>query len=321
MKQYSLNITKEQAGERLDVFLAQHPKIPSRSYAQQLITKGLVKVGGRSVHKHHKVQEGELIEVQLPPPEEERLVPEEIPLKIIYEDSDIIIISKQAGMVVHPSAGHKQGTLVHALLAHSPELKEAEDSMRPGIVHRLDKDTSGLMVVAKNLESQQKLIEQLSGRKLTRNYLALVYGRLKEEKGSVDAPIGRNFRRRTRMAIAGQGSREAVTRYRVLERFKEYSLLEVTLETGRTHQIRVHMAFIKHPIVGDPEYGGKKTGRELNLGRQFLHAYRLVLVHPKTGKELSFEDSLPEDLERVVKTLRKEERGSEGDEGLIKGSD
>ncbi len=306
MKFYSLSVLKEQAGERLDVFLAQHPQIPSRSMVQQLIAKGMVRVDGKVVHKHHKIQEGEKIEIQLPPHEEERLTPEELPLKIIYEDSDIIIISKQAGMVVHPSAGHKRGTLAHALLSHSPELGETESGLRPGIVHRLDKDTSGLMVIAKNPESKQKLIEQLSRRQLNRDYLALVYGKLKEEKGSIDAPIGRSLRHRTRMAIAGQGSREAITHYRVLERFNEYSLLEVSLETGRTHQIRVHMAFIKHPIVGDPAYGGKKVGHELNLGRQFLHAYRLSLVHPRTGKELTFEDSLPEDLEGVLERLRKE---------------
>lgn len=296
-------VPPEKKGERLDIFLAGHPKIPSRSFAQHLIARGLVKVDGRLVHKHHRILPGEKVEIVMPPPEELELVPEEIPLKIVYEDNDLIVVSKPAGMVVHPSAGHGRGTLVHALLAHSATLSAIGGRVRPGIVHRLDKGTSGLMVIAKNDESHQSLSVQLSERKLKRSYLALVYGRVKGDQGHIDVPIGRSFRQQ-KMAVGGRASREAVTRFKVLERIDNYSLLEVRLETGRTHQIRVHMAYIKHPVVGDPEYGGAKVGKELGLERQFLHSSGLTLIHPRTGEVLSFEDPLPDDLQRVLTKLR-----------------
>lgn len=316
MDRFELVVPLEKQGQRLDIFLASHPKIPSRNFAQHLITHGLVKIDGKVVHKHHKIQGGEKIEVLIPPPTELELVPEEIPLKIIYEDDDLIVVSKPTGMVVHPSMGHDKGTLVHALLARSPLLSQIGGKLRPGIVHRLDRGTSGLMVIAKNDKSHQILSHQLQERKLKRRYLALVYGIVKEDQGYIDVPIGRSFRQRTKMAVAGHASREAVSHFKVLERLDNFSLLEVSLETGRTHQIRVHMAYIKHPVVGDPEYGGSKVGKDLGLERQFLHAAGLTLVHPRTGEELSFEDPLPEDLKRVLEKLRSESEGNSGRPGI-----
>lgn len=297
-------ITTDEAGARLDVFLTGKGDIPSRSFAQRLIDEGFVKVDGRVVDKHRVLKEGELVEYIIPPPKKAAVEPEEIPLDVRYEDGDIIVLSKPAGLVVHPAAGHPSGTLVNALLAHSRDLSGIGGVLRPGIVHRLDKDTSGLMVVAKNDFAHHALGQALKERKVKRTYIALVHGRFKEDRGVVKASIGRSPRDRQRMAVHAPVAREAVSRWRVLEELDGYTLVEVELETGRTHQIRVHMAHIHHPVAGDATYGLRKERKDLGLTRQFLHAYKLRFNHPRTGQELEFIDELPEDIERALKKLR-----------------
>lgn len=309
-----LIVQKVDDGKRLDVFLAKDTHIPSRSFAQNLISLGLVQVEGRVVTKHYHVKEGEKIVLQIPPPKDLEVSPEPIKLDIHYEDEDLIVLSKPAGMVVHPAHGHITGTLVNALLFHTKKLSGIGGVRRPGIVHRLDKNTSGLMIVAKNDKSHLALSEQLKKREIKRSYLALVHGVWKVDSGTIDAPIGRGFKDRKKMAIAGKASRKAVTNFNVLKRFKNYTLLEVQLDTGRTHQIRVHMAYAKHHVVGDREYGVRKDRlslqtpeQRLDLKRQFLHAYRLEFKHPRTGKTLVFEDKLPEELQNVLKRLEAEQ--------------
>lgn len=307
-KQFQIVVEKDSCGKRLDQFLAALPEIISRSFAQHLIEKELVKVNGEKQSKHYKVKKKEVISVIIPPPEPLKIQPESIPLKIIYEDSDVIVLSKPAGIVVHPTKSHFKGTLVNALIAHTKDLSGIGEVLRPGIVHRLDKDTSGLMIVAKNDFSHINLASQLKSRKIKRTYLALVHGRVKEEEGTIIAPIGRHEVLRKKMAVSTKAAREAITHFRVKERFRvlidgkeeDYTLLEVDLETGRTHQIRVHLSFFGHPVVGDPEYGFKKTKRELGLRRQFLHACRLKFIHPRLSKVIEFEDELPDDLRGVL---------------------
>ncbi len=300
---YKVVVKASDVGQRLDAFLAKRRKIPSRSFAQNLISQGLVQVNGKIVTKHHRLKKGETISLTIPPPEEPKILPELIPLNIIYEDEDIIVLSKPAGMVVHPAYGHTTGTLVNALLAHTKDLSGIGGVKRPGIVHRLDKDTSGLMVVAKNDQAHLSLAKQVKKRKLRRIYLALVHGTFDIDSGTIEAPIGRSPHLRKKMMVISAG-RHAVTNFKVKERFKDYTLLEVDLQTGRTHQIRVHMSYIKHPVVGDPEYGYRKARKELGLNRQFLHAHRLQFTHPGTGESISFEDKLPEDVNKVLTLLR-----------------
>ncbi|MDI6689645.1 MAG: RluA family pseudouridine synthase [Actinomycetota bacterium] len=300
---YKVVVKASDVGQRLDAFLAKRRKIPSRSFAQNLISQGLVQVNGKIMTKHHRLKKGETISLTIPSPEEPKILPELIPLNIIYEDEDIIVLSKPAGMVVHPAYGHTTGTLVNALLAHTKDLSGIGGVKRPGIVHRLDKDTSGLMVVAKNDKAHLSLAKQVKKRKLRRIYLALVHGTFDIDSGTIEAPIGRSPHLRKKMMVISAG-RHAVTNFKVKERFKDYTLLEVDIQTGRTHQIRVHMSYIKHPVVGDPEYGYRKAGKELGLNRQFLHAHRLQFTHPGTEKSISFEDKLPEDLNKVLTLLR-----------------
>lgn len=304
-------VTREQAGMRLDVLLADLDMVPSRSFGQRLIERGLVTIDGEEVTKRHIVRSGEWVEVVLPPPLESNLEPEDIPLDIRFEDEHLIVLSKPADMVVHPTDNHREGTLVHALLAHSDDLGSLGGVERPGIVHRLDKDTTGLMLVAKNDEAQARLSDAIRIRSVDRRYLALVHGVITPDTGIVDAPIGRHPRYRARMAVSHEsGSRQAVTNFTVFERYEPdyydddgFTLLECKLHTGRTHQIRVHMAYIDHHIVGDPQYGRRKEGSELGLTRQFLHSYRLSLTHPITGVELEFEDPLPPDLRAALASI------------------
>ncbi|MEW6188871.1 MAG: RluA family pseudouridine synthase [Actinomycetota bacterium] len=301
---YKIVVKASDVGQRLDAFLAKRRKIPSRSFAQNLISQGLVQVNGKIMTKHHRLKKGETISLTIPPPDEPKILPELIPLNIIYEDEDIIVLSKPAGMVVHPAYGHTTGTLVNALLAHTKDLSGIGGVKRPGIVHRLDKDTSGLMVVAKNDQAHLSLAKQIKKRKLWRIYLALVHGTFDVDSGTIEAPIGRSPRLRKKMTVISAG-RHAMTNFKVKERFKDYTLLEVDLQTGRTHQIRVHMSYIKHSVVGDPEYGYRKDRKELGLNRQFLHAHRLQFTHPRTEESISFEDKLPEDLNKVLTLLRR----------------
>ncbi|NTU71743.1 MAG: RluA family pseudouridine synthase [Coriobacteriia bacterium] len=295
---------------RLDALIGGFEYIASRSAAARLIEDGLVLVDGENAPKKHAVKAGERIEVEVPPYDRGDLVPEDIPLDIRYEDSDMIILSKQAGLVVHPAEGNWTGTLVHALLAHSDELGSLQGEDRPGIVHRLDKDTSGLMMVAKNDTSQITLQQAIQVRSVDRRYLTLVHGWIAPDTGLIDAPLGRDPRERMRMAVSDSTTaKQSVTTFRVLERFEAgrfddgFTLLECKLYTGRTHQIRVHMAYINHPCVGDPVYGQRKIKADLGLERQFLHAYRLELDHPVTGEHLAFLDPPPEDLGKRLRGL------------------
>ncbi|HEY3374336.1 MAG TPA: RluA family pseudouridine synthase [Candidatus Aquicultor sp.] len=305
MFEFSLLVGADDAGERLDVFLSKNPDITSRSFAQTLIDRGLVLVDGKHLAKNYRVQNGQIIDVTIPPPELTEIQPENIPLDIKYEDNDLIVLSKPAGMVVHPAHGHSSGTLVNALLAHAENLSGIGGVTRPGIIHRLDKDTSGLMIVAKNDQAHQALSKELKDREIKRTYLTLVHGRFKEIEGTVDAPIGRSPRFRQKMSVMGTAARDAISHYRLIAMYDDYSLAEVSLKTGRTHQIRVHMKYIHHPVVGDPVYGTNGSKRDLGLARQFLHAYRLEFTHPRTGERMCFEDQLPADLQGTLERLKK----------------
>jgi len=296
-------VAEHEQGMRLDALLGALDFLPSRSAAARLIDDGMVLVDGRTEAKKYAVRTGQRLEVEVPPYDRGDLVPEAIPLDIRFEDEHMIVLSKQAGLVVHPAQGHWTGTLVHALLAHSDDLGTLQGDERPGIVHRLDKDTTGLMMVAKTDEAQVKLQEAIKVRAIDRRYLTLVHGWIAPESGLVDAPLARDGRDRMRMGVSDRlEAKQSVTTFRVLERFEAgahddgFTLLECKLYTGRTHQIRVHMAYIKHPVVGDQLYGPGKPKADLGLERQFLHAYRLELTHPITGAELRFIDPLPEDL-------------------------
>jgi 23S rRNA pseudouridine1911/1915/1917 synthase len=307
---YEHIVTDAEQGQRLDAVLGNLGFLPSRSAAVRLIEQGLVLVDGEPAPKRHAVRSGERIEVEVPERTPSDLIPEAIPLDIRFEDEHMIVLSKQAGLVVHPAQGHWSGTLVHALLAHAEELGSLQGEDRPGIVHRLDKDTSGLMMVAKTDRAQVALQEGIKIRAIERRYLTLVHGWIAPETGLIDAPLSRDSRDRMRMAVSDRAeAKQSVTTFRVLERFEAgahddgFTLLECKLYTGRTHQIRVHMAYIKHPCVGDPLYGVSRLKADLGLERQFLHAYRLELVHPITGEELRFVDPLPEDLASRLKSI------------------
>lgn len=302
MEKITLEVTSENSGERLDKFIADNSEI-SRSYAAKLCEDGLVAIGDMTLQKKHKVSDGEKITISLPEPVEMSVEGEDIPLNIVYEDSDVIVINKPQGMCVHPALGNESGTLVNALVFHcGDELSAINGVIRPGIVHRIDKDTSGLLVAAKNNDAHLKLSEQLKERKALRKYAALVNGNIKEDSGTVNKPIARNPADRKKMAISASG-REAVTHFNVLERFGQYTLVECILETGRTHQIRVHMASIGHSIVGDPVYGIKKE--KFKLSGQLLHAQTIGFIHPRTGEMMEFTSDIPDYFANVLKKLRK----------------
>lgn len=295
-------IKAETAGDRIDKFISEKCDQISRSYAARLLEDGKVFLGAQAVSKNYRLRGGEEIEIHLPEPETLEVLPENIPLEIVYEDTELLVVNKPQGMVVHPAAGNQTGTLVNALLYHCQgRLSAINGVIRPGIVHRIDKDTSGLLVVAKNNDAHLFLAEQIKERKASRKYFALVNGRVRED-GTVDRPIGRHPSDRKRMAVVA-GGREAVTHYHVLEDFGNYTLLECVLETGRTHQIRVHMAYIGHSIVGDPVYGMKKE--KFHLNGQLLHAHSIGFVHPKTGEYMEFSAPLPGYFQEVVSVLRK----------------
>ncbi|HPZ64315.1 MAG TPA: RluA family pseudouridine synthase [Bacillota bacterium] len=305
-KYYELTAGAGEAGSRLDLFIA--AKIPSlsRARAQKLILAGAVEVEGRPcLDKNYRLQAGERIRVALPPEPPPPPPPQPIPLEIIYEDRDLLVVNKPRGMVVHPAPGHSEDTLVNALLYRCPELSGAGGESRPGIVHRLDKDTSGLLLVAKNDFTHQALAAQLKSRQVRREYLALVHGHVQPAEGSIDAPIGRHPRHRQRMAVVPEG-RPAVTHYRVLAYIGPYSWLRVRLESGRTHQVRVHLAHLGHPVVGDPVYGPRDQSRlPLELrNRQTLHARRISFQHPRTGETMCFTAPLPEEIRRGLRRLR-----------------
>jgi 23S rRNA pseudouridine1911/1915/1917 synthase len=297
-------IDDETAGGRLDVVLAVVPEVGSRSQAATLIAAGAVTIGGLVPAKSYRPHAGDVIQIELPPEVRTELVAEDVDLSIPFEDEWLLVVDKPAGMVAHPARGHSEGTLVHALLGHGIA---GGDSFRPGIVHRLDKDTSGLLLVAKDREVHRRLTQMIRSREVERRYLALVHGNVTAPSGTINAPIGRDRQRRKTMAIEGAGAREAITTFAVRERLGEFTLLDVRLETGRTHQIRVHFLAIGHPVVGDPTYARRDL---LGVGRQFLHSYRVNFVHPVTGVEVTVESPLPPDLAVVLERVREaDQRG------------
>lgn len=318
--------TSKDKGKRLDLFLAGKELNLSRSRIQKLIEEGKITVQDKSsgsvgkVKSHYRIKGDEKISIEIPPPERLSLEPQDIPLDIIYEDKDLLVVNKPTGMVVHPAAGNYKNTLVNALLFHCKDLSGINGVLRPGIVHRLDKNTSGLLVVAKNDFAHNNLANQLKDRTLTREYAALCWGNLPKEKGVVETLIGRSSGDRKMMTVVKQKGREAITEYEVLERFPLGDYLKIKLKTGRTHQIRVHFLYLNHPIMGDPEYGGRKKHLGMIKGdlkglanqalklidRQALHAKKIGFVHPRTKKYMEFESELPEDMKKLLEFLRKE---------------
>jgi 23S rRNA pseudouridine1911/1915/1917 synthase len=311
----ALTIAPEEGGSRLDHLLAQRLDF-SRARLQRWLKAGLVLVNGRARPPAYKVRAGDAIEVAVPRPAPSYLLPEPLPLEIIYEDRDLLVLQKPPGLVTHPGAGHQTGTLLNALLHHCPELQEIGDVSRPGLVHRLDKDTSGLLVVAKTELAHRGLVSQFQKHEVTKKYLALVWGRLAQKEGRIAREIGRHPLVRHKMSVHARRGKDAVTLWRVLQEFPgPLALLELTLETGRTHQIRVHLTSLGHPVLGDATYGGgasrfKGTPPTLSglkplVQRQMLHAWRLEVTHPRTGERLAWEAALPGDFQGVVDYLKK----------------
>ena len=299
-----LLIDEENHGARVDSALSlQLPEI-SRSFIQKLIESGAVRVNGQlCTSKKHKVSKDDAVELQIPEPKALEAKAEDIPLQLVYEDDDLLVVNKPRGMVVHPAAGNESGPLVNAVMFHCKgRLSSINGVIRPGIVHRIDKDTSGLLVVAKNDMAHESLSQQLAAHSITRKYEALVFNNFIQDEGTVDAPIGRDPSNRLRQAVTDINSKRAVTHFKVLERFGKFTLIEAKLETGRTHQIRVHMAYIKHPLVGDKVYGPKK--QPFNAEGQLLHAKTLGFVHPRTGEYMEFESSRPEIFDNILQSLR-----------------
>ena len=298
-----LRASEESKNQRLDAFLASSLDGLTRSQATRLIESGEVAVNGRAVSKSYKLAGGEDVAVTLPEPEPVEAVPQDIPLDVVYEDADVIVVNKPSGMVVHPAPGHPDGTLVNALLYHcAGTLSGVGGALRPGIVHRIDRDTSGLIIAAKNDAAHQYLSAQLADHTLARTYECIVVGKLREDRGTVDAPIARHPTDRKRMAVVA-GGREAVTHWEVIARYPGYTHVRCRLETGRTHQIRVHMAYIGHPILGDTVYGAKKEVP--GLTGQCLHAVGLRFLHPRTHEVVELSCPLPDEFTRMLQKIRK----------------
>lgn len=304
MNKIELTVLPEDAGERLDKYLSEQIEGLSRSAASRLIFEGNVTVRGSNVKKNYKTEDGDMITVFTDDPQPVDVLPEDIPLDIVYEDDDLLVVNKPKDMVVHPAPGHFSGTLVNALMFHCRDgLSGINGELRPGIVHRIDKNTSGLLVVAKSDKAHAGLSEQIKDHSFTREYLAVAYGNIKEDERTVDAPIGRHKTDRKRMCVTELNSRPAVTHIKVLERYNGFTYILCRLETGRTHQIRVHLAYIGHPIAGDDVYGPSKVITELR--GQCLHAYKLGFVHPVTGEYMEFTAEPPESFVKFRDKLRK----------------
>jgi 23S rRNA pseudouridine1911/1915/1917 synthase len=315
----NLSAPKDERGKRIDSFLSQANLGLSRSFIHKLILDQHVLVNGKSVKPSFKIKGGEEIHIEVPPLEKPSLEPENIPLDIVYENADLLVVNKKAGMVVHPAAGNLSHTLVNALLFHCKDLSGINGVLRPGIVHRLDKNTSGLLVVAKNDFAHLSLAEQIKNRTLLREYIALTWGHMPAEEGTIEAPIGRASKDRKKMTVTRVKGRESLTEYKVLERFNLCDLLSIRLKTGRTHQIRVHLSYLNHPVLGDPEYGGRQKwirgiyDRERPfaqkllraIDRQALHAKRLGFVHPRTKEYTEFSSENPADIETILNLLHR----------------
>ncbi|MCX6338506.1 MAG: RluA family pseudouridine synthase [Candidatus Aureabacteria bacterium] len=297
-------------GARLDKFLVDRLEGRSRAEIQRLIEGAHIRLNGRGVKPHHRVRRGDEVEVSFPPPVESSILAEEIPLHVLYDDADLLVVNKPAGMIVHPAGRILSGTLVNALLARCGDLSGIGGELKPGIVHRLDKGTSGCIIVAKNDEAHQSLSNQFARRAVRKEYLALLHGSLPGERGTVEGLIGRHPVERKRMAVCRDRGRSAVTRFEVIERIGGFTLAKIFLQTGRTHQIRVHMAHLGHPVVGDAVYGRRRSRviGEMGIERPMLHAWRIGFTHPRTGVAVHVEAPLPEDIERVLNCLRAEKQ-------------
>lgn len=303
MKEYAFVIKAGESNQRLDLYLTERlPGSISRSRIQRLIAEGFIKLDDKPTKPHHKLKQGEKLTVIIPPPVKPEVKPEEIPLEIVYEDDQILVLNKPPGLVVHPAAGNYSGTLVNALLHHCKGLSGIGGELKPGIVHRLDKGTSGLLVCAKTDEAHQGLARQFKAQEVLKKYVAIVKGRMAFDEGVIDEPVGRHPRQRKKIAVVQAGGRPAVTHYRVLERFENFSLVELTPKTGRTHQIRAHLVYIGHPVMGDGEYGH----RSQLIDRQALHAKTLGFHHPSSGQYLEFTTELPEDMRGAIGKIQEE---------------
>jgi len=303
MNSFEIIVEESDINKRIDVFLAKNLESFSRSYIQDLIKKGKATIGGKSIKANYRLRNGDNVVLNIPKPEPLEILPENIPLDILYEDNDVILVNKPKGMVVHPAAGHYSGTLVNALLYHCKDnLSGINGVLRPGIVHRIDMDTTGVIIACKNDNAHQNIAKQLAEHSITRRYIAIVNGNLKEDEGVVDAPIARAKNDRKKMAVDKDG-KTAVTHYKVLERLKNYTYIECVLETGRTHQIRVHMSYINHPLLGDEIYSGKKES--MKLQGQCLHAMVLGFIHPTTNEYMEFEAPIPEYFNEILKKFKK----------------
>jgi len=300
MEEYSIKVSKKNQGQRIDKFLASQYKYLSRSFIQKLIEEKNVTVNEKIVDKSYKITENEILKIIVEEKESE-IKAVEMDLDVIYEDQDIIVINKNFDRVVHPAPGHYDDTIVNALLAHVDNLSAINGVKRPGIVHRLDKDTSGILIAAKNDNAHKELAKQFKNRTVDKYYYALIEGNLAYKKGKIDAPIGRDPKNRKKMAVRKRRSKNAISRFKIIEEFKTHTLVEVKIETGRTHQIRVHFSYLGHPVVGDKKYGSKNT---LNAKRQLLHARKLAVKHPSTGKKIVFEAELKEDFKEILNKLR-----------------
>ena len=299
---FTFIVEEDQVGQRIDTAVSLVNDDLTRSAVQKLLLLGLVTVDGKPIAKNFKVKSGNVVKVTIPEPTLLNVEPQDIPLDIVFEDDDLLVVNKQKGMVVHPAPGNPDGTLVNALMFHCDgSLSGINGIIRPGIVHRIDKDTSGLLIVAKNDNAHLKLAEQIKEHSFTREYRAVVHGNIKENSGTITAPIGRSEKDRKKMSVTEKNSRNAVTHFEVLERFGDYTFIKCRLETGRTHQIRVHMAYKGHPVAGDTVYGPKNTP---NLSGQCLHAGLIGFVHPRSGEYVEFEAPLPEYFENFLKKLR-----------------
>ncbi|MEK4024151.1 RluA family pseudouridine synthase [Sporosarcina sp. FSL W7-1283] len=300
MERFEYEITEETAGNRIDKALALLQPDWSRTQIQQWVKDERIQVNGSFMKSNYKVKTGDVVSVEQPEPEAYDIEAEDLNLEIVYEDQDVLVVNKPVGMVVHPSPGHLSGTLVNGLMHQCTDLSGINGVMRPGIVHRIDKDTSGLLMVAKNDKAHVSLVDQLVEKSVNRVYTALVHGHIPHDNGTIDAPIGRDPRDRQKMAVVDNG-KNAVTHFKVLERFGDYTLVECRLETGRTHQIRVHMKYISYPLVGDPKYGPRKT---IDYGGQVLHAGTVGFQHPSTGEYMEFTAPLPENYQQLLNELR-----------------